>query len=277
MLNAQDTIGHQLAALARQTYSGAWEVLVVDNGCRDRSVEIASAWSERLPALRVVPAHGRRSLNHARNVGAWEARGDYLAFCDADDVVMPGWLEALVAAAPGADIMGGPLDIEALNPPLYRAWRPDVPSTQLELRHGFLPQVCGGNCGIWTEVARDIGWDEAFYYGSSETEFCWRAQLASYSLAFVPDAVVQLRYRRRVSQLMGQFYGYGRSGPYLYRRFRSLGMKRDMREALWWWRWLIKHSPNLLKSSTKRGNWLRIAAFRCGRVKGSLTARVLYL
>lgn len=277
VLNAEPWLGEQLEALAGQTYDGPWEALVVDNGSSDRSIAIAEAWRERLPALRVVPAHERHSLNHARNVGTHAARGEFLAFCDADDVVVPGWLAALVEAAPRADIVGGTFDIEALNPPLCQAWRPDNPTTELDVKHGFLPQASGGNCGIWASVAREIGWDEDFDHGSSETEFCWRAQLQSYTLAFVPDAVIRLRYRRSLRALMRQYFSYGRSGTLLYRRFRELGMERDNRTALWWWRWLAKRSPDLLGSPAQRGNWLRIAAFRVGRIKGSLTARVLFL
>jgi glycosyltransferase involved in cell wall biosynthesis len=277
VLNAERWLAEQLAALAEQTYRGEWELLVVDNGCTDGSLAIAGAWAHRLPSLRVIPARGRRSLNHARNAGAAAAHGEYLAFCDADDVVCPEWLEALVAAAPEADILGGAFDLETLNPPLTRAWRPDEAATELVVEHGYLPYACGGNCGIWADVARAVGWDEAFDHGSSETEFCWRAQHASYTMAFVPGAVIRLRYRRRVRDLARQYYSYGRSAPLLYRRFKELGMQRDNRQALWWWRWLAKRLPDLWGSPERRGNWIRLLAFRCGRIRGSVRARVLFL
>jgi glycosyltransferase involved in cell wall biosynthesis len=277
VLNAEPWLGDQLEALAAQTYAGRWEALVVDNGCTDRSMEIARGFTDRLPELRIVAARGRRSLNHARNAGADAARGKLLAFCDADDVVLPGWLDALVSAAPEADIVGGTFDIETLNPPLYQAWRPDEPMTELPVDHGFLPYVNGGNCAVWTSVARELRWDEAFDHGSSETEFCWRAQLASHTLAFVPGAVIKLRYRRSIRALARQYYSYGRSAPPLYRRFRHLGMPRDNGQAVWWWRWLANHVRHLTESRERRGNWIRIAAFRCGRIGGSLRARTLFL
>jgi glycosyltransferase involved in cell wall biosynthesis len=276
VLNAEPWIGEQLEALAGQTYPGRWEVVIVDNGSSDRSIDIARAWQGRLP-LRIVAANGRRSLNHARNAGVETARGDFLAFCDADDVVLPTWLAALVAAAGEADIVGGTSDLEALNPPLYRAWRPDEPDTELPVFDGFLPYAAGGNCGMWTSVARALRWDPEFDFGSSDLEFCWRAQLASYELAFVPDAVIRRRYRRRLRELARQYYRYGRSGPFLYRRFRALGMPRDNRKALWWWRWLVRHRGYLTESRAQRGNWIHVAAYRCGRVAGSLRARTLFL
>jgi len=277
VLNAEPWLGEQLEALADQTYDGPWETVVVDNGCTDRSMEVARSFAERVPGLRIVRAHGKRSLNHARNVGAREAKGDFLCFCDADDVVTPNWVEALANASADADIVGGTFDIHSLNPPLLHAWRPDEPLTELPADHGFLPYVNGGNCGVWTKVAREVGWDEEFVFGSSETEFCWRAQMASYELAFVPEAVIKLRYRRSIPALARQYYSYGRSAPPLYRRFRHLGMQRDNRAALWWYRWLASHLGHLTDSRERRGNWIRIAAFRFGRIGGSIRARTVFL
>ena len=99
VLNGEEHIGDQLAALAAQTYRGEWELVVVDNGCRDRSMEIVREWAPRLPSVTIVDATARRGLNRARNAGAAAARGDFLAFCDADDVATPGWLEAMAEAA----------------------------------------------------------------------------------------------------------------------------------------------------------------------------------
>src|SRR5438045_2944663 len=93
--NGARWLGQQLAALERQRYGGRWEVVVVDNGSSDGSAAVAGDWAGRL-ALRTVGANRRRGINVARNAGAAVACGDLLAYCDADDQVAPGWLEALV-------------------------------------------------------------------------------------------------------------------------------------------------------------------------------------
>ena len=113
--NEEAHIQDQLAALAAQSYRSQWEVVIVDNGCTDRSMDIAQGWAYRLPSLRIVSASAKRGLNYARNVGAASARGNLLAFCDADDATTPGWLVSLAAAAPGADLIGGSFGTEALN------------------------------------------------------------------------------------------------------------------------------------------------------------------
>jgi glycosyltransferase involved in cell wall biosynthesis len=278
VLNGERYIRHQLEALEAQRYDGSFEVVVVDNGSTDRTRDVVMEFEGRLPGLRVADASKRRGLNHARNAGAEAARGDFLAFCDADDKVDSGWLAAMAEAAQGADIVGGALEFDELNEPLHRAWRPSERQTELPLKHDFLVALPGGNCGVWADVARELGWDASFRFGSSDIEWSWRAQLAGHQLAFAPGAVVQTRFRTRKREMARQWYEYGKSGAWLYRCFRDHGMPRaDTAFALREWRWLVRHVPDLARSHEQRGYWLKTAAYRVGRVVGSVRWRVLFL
>ena len=145
-------------------------------------------------------------LNCVRNAGLDAAQGDLLAFCDCDDVVDRGWLEALVAGAADADFVGGLLDPLSLNSERALAWRPHEIATDLLDEVGFLPFVAGGNCAIWTDVARHVRWDESFRFGSSDQEFSWRVQRAGYRLSFAPNAIVRLRFRTRLRSLGRQYF-----------------------------------------------------------------------
>jgi glycosyltransferase involved in cell wall biosynthesis len=273
--NGEAHLDAQLVSLAAQTYDGPWEVVAVDNGCTDRSIEIVERWRDRLPALVVVDARARRGVNFARNAGAAAARGDFLAFCDADDVTTPRWLEQLAAAAASADLVGGPVEQEQLNNELQRAWQPTDPLTSLR-SHGFMPYPSGGNCGIWADVASEIGWDESFHFGSSDIDFGWRAQLAGYRVAFAPGALIQVRLRPTVRATVKQYFRYGMSEPQLFRRWSRHGMERSLSEAVERWLWLARSLPQL-RSKGGRGYWLRVAALCCGRICGSLRWRAAYL
>jgi glycosyltransferase involved in cell wall biosynthesis len=278
VLNEEDHLADQLAALAAQTYRGRWELVVVDNGCTDGSMEVVRSFRERLPALTIVDARAKRGLNRARNAGAAAARGDFLAFCDADDVASPGWLAAMAHAARDADLVGGRNEWEALNDPMVLAWRTSAPMTDLMRDLGWLRFAPGGNLGVWASVAREIGWDERFAFGGSDQVFAWGAQAAGYRLAFAPDAVMQLRFRRTIRATARQFYRYGRAGPRLYLAFREAGIpKPDNRRALGIWRGLVTGLPDLWASRARRGCWVRAAAYRVGRLVGSARARTLVL
>lgn len=275
VLNQARLLPMQLEAVAQQTYRGEWELIVVDGSSTDGSLSALDAWDRPDVPVKAVTTH--RGLNHQRNVGARMAAGDFLAFCDADDRASPGWLDALARAAPTADIIGGALEFGRLNDPAVRRWRNDEPSHDLEVHHGFLRTIPGGNCGIWRDVAQDIGWDESFHFGSSDIEFSWRAQMGSYRVAFSPDVVMHIRHRATVSGLAYQWFRYGHSGGRLYRKFRQAGMPRTPREE--WlrdWRWLIAQLPKLRRQGPHRAAWVRIAAFRLGRVIGSLRVGVVF-
>src|SRR2546430_13185178 len=210
VLNGEEHVGDQLAALAGQAYEGEWELVVVDNGCRDRTLDVVEAWRPRLPAVTIVDARARRGLNRARNAGASAARGDFLAYCDADDVVSTRWLAAMAGAAADADIVGGRLEWELLNEPAVQAWRRQGAMTDLiRGEGGFLQYAPGRNLGVWTSVAREVGWDEQFSYGSSDHGFAWRAQFAGYRLVFAPDALVHQRFRGTIWAMARPFYRYG--------------------------------------------------------------------
>lgn len=275
--NCEAHITAQLAALAGQTYRGPWELVAVDNASGDRSIEIVESFRDRFLSLTVVTAD-RRGLGRARNTGARAARGELLAYCDADDVASPGWLEALVDAAATADIIGGLSEFESLNSELQRTWKAAEPMSELNSGYGFLPYASGGNCAVWAHVARDVGWDDGFLFGASDIDFAWRAQLAGYELALAPRAVMRVRFRKRARSIARQHFRYGMSEPYLFRRFRHQGMPRsDSRGALGVWWWLARRALRHLRTAGRRGTWLRLAGMRAGRLYGSLRSRSLYL
>src|SRR6266516_649107 len=105
VLDAAEHLPQQLEALAGQDYPGPWEAVIADNGSTDGSVELALRRLGDLPGGRLVRAERARSASHARNAGAAEARGDFLAFCDADDVAHCEWLTELAAAARQGDLV----------------------------------------------------------------------------------------------------------------------------------------------------------------------------
>ena len=267
-LNEVTDLPEQLAALAEQTYEGPWELLVCDNGSVDGTQDLVRSWQAKLANLRLVDASDRRGLNHVRNVGIAAAQGDLLAYCDADDVVSPGWLAALVETAGGADIVSGALRELGTDTEL---------TTRLPVKLDFLPAIAGGNCGMWMSVARELAWDEDYAFGGADIEFSWRAHLAGYVLAYAPEARIDVRRPTDASAQALQWYRYGAAGPRLYRRFRHRGMPRaSVTGAVRSWAWLLLHAGDVLGPAESRIRWIRLAANRAGRLGGSVAQRVVY-
>ncbi len=275
--NAAGALSTQLEALANQTYQGSWEVIVADNRSTDDTRMILDAWEDKLP-LHVVGALDRKGSNYSRNVGAKAAKGDLLLFCDADDVADSRWIEAMAKAATTSDLLGGRLEHETLNDPKVRSWRTPSQRDGLRRSHGFLPYAGAGNCGVRAAVFSELGgWNEDFHSGG-DPDFFWRAQLASYRLSFVPDAVIHYRHRTALRSLARQYYVRGLGATRLYRDFRPLGVpKKRIRGGLKVWLWILLHAPGALVFSANRPRFVRKTAYRLGLLRGSLRHRVLCL
>jgi len=96
-----------LASLRTQSYPNeCYEVIVVDNGSTDESVEVASSFDE----VNVLFEHHHLSSPYsARNRGIEQASGEVIALLDATCVPVEGWLREAVKCfeETGADLLGG--------------------------------------------------------------------------------------------------------------------------------------------------------------------------
>lgn len=85
-----------IASVEGQDYDlSCVEVVMVDDGSHDDSLEILRAWSERRPGLVRVISQANAGQGAARNTGLASARGEWVTFPDPDDVVDPNYLSAV--------------------------------------------------------------------------------------------------------------------------------------------------------------------------------------
>lgn len=268
--NGMPWLEHQLRALSAQEVPVGWEVVVADNGSQDESRTCVERWSDRDARIHLVDASARPGAAAARNIGVRSARGRLLAFCDADDVVRPGWLGSLLAALSDTDLVAGVFDFGALDGSPSTV---PVPAATRQL--GFLPFGLGANLAVPREVFESVdGFDEALLPGE-DVDLCWRLQLAGKRFAVATDAVVEKRGRAPGLPTFRGAWAYGRCGPRLYTRYRSQGMRRDLRGATKAWVWLVATIPTLVVRS-RRPQWVRTFAVRSGRLAGSVHLLVFF-
>jgi glycosyltransferase involved in cell wall biosynthesis len=97
-LNAQRFMREGIESVFKQTF-GDWELLLVDDGSSDASLEIGLQYAKDYPEIvRYFQHEDHVNLGQAasRNVGIANASGEYIAVLDADDVWLPCKLEQQV-------------------------------------------------------------------------------------------------------------------------------------------------------------------------------------
>jgi glycosyltransferase involved in cell wall biosynthesis len=90
--NHQDYIAQTLRSIEEQTFQD-FEIILVDDGSRDRTVEVARAVGSRAQIF----TQPNRGVVAARNRGVELAQGQYICFVDSDDVILPTRFERQVA------------------------------------------------------------------------------------------------------------------------------------------------------------------------------------
>jgi glycosyltransferase involved in cell wall biosynthesis len=244
--NGASTLAEMLDSLVAQTYAGDWELVFVNNGSTDNSVEVAMSYAGRLP-IRVVQAyigHGPHgTVGHSYTVGFRAAKGDVILVCESDDACDPDWMRHMVKALETCDFAVPALDYEKLNPPSM-TWGKDrgLQARKEGLKSYIGPlhlpfAVCnaiGMTRGCYERVGDPTDWIGPPW----DIDYCWRVQLAGMKLTYVPEALVHYRLRQTAEGRFKQARSWARGQVKLHIRY---GMRP-------WWRYLAFSVFQLVRS-----------------------------
>ena len=99
-LNGERFLAEAIDSVLAQRFTD-WELILVDDGTTDGATAIAQRYAADHPGrIRYMehPGHENRGMSASRNAGLRAARGEFIAFLDADDIWLPKRLEVHVAA-----------------------------------------------------------------------------------------------------------------------------------------------------------------------------------
>ncbi|MGE0159905.1 MAG: glycosyltransferase [Gemmatimonadales bacterium] len=215
--DAAATIGACLESLRRLTYP-SYEVVVVDDGSRDATGEIAREAARKHAELRVVEVPNG-GLGAARNVGLAHATGEIVAYTDADVEVDPDWLSYLVQPLLSSDVVGvgGPNVVPPDDPWMSQcvARAPGGP-IHVMLDDRIAEHVPGCNMAFWRDALLAVdGFNPVYVRAGDDVDICWRLQARKLAIGFSPAALVWHHHRSSVRAYWRQQVGYGEAEAWL--------------------------------------------------------------
>jgi glycosyltransferase involved in cell wall biosynthesis len=183
-LNEEKMIGRCLESLARLTFArDRFEVLVVDNGSRDRTLDIVESFKNRLN-LKVLQQEGVR-ISALRNLGARAAAGEILAFLDADCLAPVDWIDRIFALTPpdGAGVLGAHYLLPEDSSWVGRTWH----RYQEAPKSGEVSHVPAGDLVMRREEFLKLGGFDETIQTNEDYELCERARKAGMHVCAFPQ------------------------------------------------------------------------------------------
>jgi glycosyltransferase involved in cell wall biosynthesis len=197
--NAEPWLATTLDSALAQTWPRC-EIIVVDDGSIDGSLSVARRFHSRGVRTFAQPNAGASA---ARNRALREARGDFLQYLDADDLLSPGKIAlqvALLANRPGATLAScawgrftqDPAGARFTDDAVFRDFAP-LDFLRLASETGAMMHPAAWL--VPRAVAERAGaWDESLTLNDDGEYFC-RVVLASAGVAFCPDPAARSYYR----------------------------------------------------------------------------------
>jgi len=208
VLNGEKTIGMCLEALLRQSYpSEKYEILVVDNGSYDNTVNIV----EEFPVRLLFEKRAQNSYM-ARNLGIKCAEGEIIVFIDADCIAEKDCLTNLVEPFHDENIgvvAGEVLSLEPKN--LIQGFYTFSGFLEQEKKvKNKISAIGAGNTAIRKIIFDIIGQFDGNFRWGGDNDFGVRIQKeTNYLIRFAPKAIVYHSHRVSLKGLIKHAYTYG--------------------------------------------------------------------
>jgi hypothetical protein len=200
-----------------------FELIIVDNGSNDGSVDFLRELVKEDPRVRVLFKGYNSGYSSANNDAAKHAQGEYLAFLHNDAKVKENWLEELLLVIEANERIG------AVQPQIRDFRNPSIIISEGNVidKLGFVSVERFGEtasrrkpphpilsataaCMLFRRHAFEIagGFDEDYFLSYDEIDLCWRTWLRGYEIYCVPDAIIWHRASTTVDRFFRSKVSY---------------------------------------------------------------------
>ena len=271
-LNSASTISYTLKSIFSNNFpKELFEVIVVDNGSSDETVEIARKYPVK---IFYCP---KRGIGPPRNLGIRKAKGEIICLTDSDCIVEKNWLAKIYTffkENPEADGVGGPVfpyphyqtKIQKLTGELFVEDQ-GYPKKLKEVEFGSAQGIIfGSNCAYKKEALITVGgYSEP---GGSNLELAWRLALKRRKLFFNPHIKVYHIFPTDIPSIFKQQFRWGTQSMQMRRKYR---LDRGIMELIYIFYFPLRHLLSLFALSnleTKMLHFFQIASYNLGRIYG---------
>ncbi|HWZ65824.1 MAG TPA: glycosyltransferase [Patescibacteria group bacterium] len=212
-------IAQTLKGIKECVFDRPYEVIVVDASDHDILADIKAQnvwvrWEQ-------FPVSNKRTTPQQRNRGLELARGDIIAFIDANCEPSTEWLASIAKTiGSGEDIVCGPVnDLNDKNLVHY---------DNAQKKAGYVNDCTTINVGLRRSVFESVGnFDERFLFGQ-DVDFSWRTTDAGFKIYFNPDMAIAHDWGDRKEQIR-RAYDYGYARARLFRKHWELHGRQLLR------------------------------------------------
>lgn len=195
--NAEKNVGRCLESVLKQSYP-VDEILVVDDGSTDRTVEVASKSS-----VKIIAHSNNEGLGATRNTAIENSRNEFVAALDSDCMASEDWLEKLMENFRDDNIAGvGGIAVESCGGIADR-WR------NVHMKQGWGEEriinpefLFGSNTVFRKRVLEDNGYNNGYRTNYEDVELSRRLMKKGFKLVYEPRAVVRHLRKDSINSVM---------------------------------------------------------------------------
>ncbi len=213
--NEERAIRSCLASIQAQQGSANAEIIVVDDGSTDATVEIVRRERESDSRIRLLALGVNRGRGYARATGIAHARAQEIATVDGDVVLPPDWLDRCRSALAHHDAVSAVAVPDGDVSFLHRHFRL-VPRAR---PHTVL--VAGGNALYRRSVFEQVAFDDRLTEGE-DVALNHAMMAAGLRTARVPDLLVEHRESKGFAESLRWLYQSGKGAARQFHRYRQV-------------------------------------------------------